>query len=59
MNKKERFHTMNKKPLSSTPDSHRKVLLITADQWRGDCLGIAGHPLWSKHQIWTVWLQKE
>jgi arylsulfatase A-like enzyme len=21
------------------------VLLITADQWRGDCLGIAGHPV--------------
>lgn len=21
------------------------VLLITADQWRGDCLGVAGHPL--------------
>ncbi|NEO17624.1 sulfatase-like hydrolase/transferase, partial [Moorena sp. SIO3E8] len=21
------------------------VLLITADQWRGDCLGAAGHPL--------------
>nr|MBX2825901.1 sulfatase-like hydrolase/transferase [Gammaproteobacteria bacterium] len=23
----------------------RNVLLITADQWRGDCLGSAGHPL--------------
>ena len=21
------------------------LLLITADQWRGDCLGIAGHPV--------------
>jgi arylsulfatase A-like enzyme len=20
------------------------ILLITADQWRGDCLGVAGHP---------------
>lgn len=23
----------------------KNVLLITADQWRGDCLGAAGHPL--------------
>jgi arylsulfatase A-like enzyme len=21
------------------------VLFITADQWRGDCLGVAGHPV--------------
>ncbi|MEC8395728.1 MAG: sulfatase-like hydrolase/transferase, partial [SAR324 cluster bacterium] len=21
------------------------MLLITADQWRGDCLGFAGHPM--------------
>ena len=25
--------------------SKPNILLITADQWRGDCLGIAGHPL--------------
>ncbi len=23
----------------------RNVLFITADQWRGDCLGVAGHPV--------------
>ncbi len=21
------------------------ILLITADQWRADCLGVAGHPI--------------
>ena len=21
------------------------ILLITLDQWRGDCLGVAGHPI--------------
>ncbi len=25
--------------------AHRNVLLVTADQWRGDCLSAAGHPL--------------
>lgn len=24
---------------------HKNVLFITADQWRGDCLGCVGHPL--------------
>ena len=48
------------KPAGSRPNSRRfftclptesyaamtmNVLLITADQWRGDCLGAAGHPL--------------
>lgn len=23
----------------------KNILLITADQWRGDCLGVAGHPV--------------
>ncbi len=32
-------------PVSSNAGSPRKVLLITADQWRGDCLGITGHPM--------------
>jgi arylsulfatase A-like enzyme len=26
-------------------NSPRNVLLITADQWRGDCLSVAGHPV--------------
>lgn len=25
--------------------SRRNVLLITVDQWRGDCLGVVGHPI--------------
>ena len=25
-------------------DRRPNILLITADQWRGDCLGVAGHP---------------
>ena len=36
---------MKKTPVSSNASSPRKVLLITADQWRGDCFGIAGHPV--------------
>ena len=36
---------MKKTPVSSNAGSPRKVLLITADQWRGDCFGIAGHPV--------------
>ncbi|MEC8189087.1 MAG: sulfatase-like hydrolase/transferase, partial [SAR324 cluster bacterium] len=31
--------------MSSNSGSPQKVLLITADQWRGDCLGFAGHPM--------------
>ncbi|RUU66329.1 phosphonate monoester hydrolase, partial [Mesorhizobium sp. M2C.T.Ca.TU.009.01.2.1] len=27
------------------PTSHPNVLLITCDQWRGDCLSAAGHPV--------------
>ncbi len=27
------------------PDQPRKVLFITVDQWRGDCLSILGHPV--------------
>ena len=25
--------------------ARRNVLLITVDQWRGDCLSVAGHPV--------------
>ena len=35
---------MKEKTIGSSVDSPRKVLLITADQWRGDCIGAAGHP---------------
>lgn len=29
----------------STPKSRPNVVLIVVDQWRGDCLGIQGHPV--------------
>lgn len=28
-----------------SPSDHPNVILIMADQWRGDCLSIAGHPV--------------
>ena len=29
----------------SLKEKRKNVLFITADQWRGDCLGCLGHPL--------------
>jgi len=31
--------------MSVEPSGRRNVILICADQWRGDCLSIAGHPV--------------
>ena len=30
------------------------VLLITADQWRGDALGVLGHPCARTPRTWSV-----
>lgn len=31
--------------MTDAPTHPRNVLLVTVDQWRGDCLGSAGHPV--------------
>ena len=31
------------------------VLLITADQWRADCLSAKGHPLVKTPDYWARW----
>ena len=32
-------------PENSQKEKRKNVLFITADQWRGDCLGCIGHPV--------------
>ncbi len=32
-------------PKHSFKEKRKNVLFITADQWRGDCLGCIGHPV--------------
>ena len=34
-----------KMPEPSLKKKRKNVLFITADQWRGDCLGCIGHPV--------------
>jgi len=36
------------------PGKRLNVLLITADQWRGDSLSMLGHPC-AKTPTWTPW----
>ena len=39
-------------------DKHPNIILLMADQMRGDCLGIAGHPDVKKHRFSMHWPQR-